>query len=116
MNNINIVILEGRLGRDPEMRYTPTGKTVTHFPIAVNEQRGDQEHVSWFTVYAWNGLGEICDKYLRKGRRVLVHGRIYTDRVTSDEDTTYYTKITANQVVFLDAPPAEDETKESVPF
>jgi single-strand DNA-binding protein len=119
MNSINIIILEGRLGRDPEMRYTPSGKSVTNFPIAVNEQwSNNEEHVSWFTVYAWNGLGEVCNKYLRKGRRVLVHGRIHTDRVATDGDTTYYTKITADQVVFLDAPPTEEavDIKEDIPF
>jgi single-strand DNA-binding protein len=119
MNNINIVILEGHLGRDPEMRITPTGKSVTHFTIAVNEQwSGSQEHVSWLSVYAWNGLGEICHKYLRKGRRVLVHGRIHVDRIPSDGVTTSYTKITADKVVFLDAPVAEevDELKEDIPF
>src|SRR5450756_2510581 len=73
----------GNLGRDPEMRYTPTGKPVTSFSVAVsrvyNSAEGERkEETEWFRVSAWNKLAETCSQYLRKGSKVYVEGRLRT--------------------------------------
>ena len=72
--------LVGRLGRDPEMRYTPDGTPVCTFSVAVNRrwksQEGQQvEETTWFRVSAWRKLAELCNEYLSKGRLVMVIGR-----------------------------------------
>ncbi len=86
---LNKVMIIGNLGRDPEMRFTPSGSPVTNFTVAVNRNRkgpdGNQiEETEWFRVVAWDKLAEISDKYLRKGNTVYVEGRLqsrkYTDK------------------------------------
>ena len=74
-------IIVGNLGRDPEMRYTPSGKPVTDFSVAVNRQYNGADgqpvkDVVWFKVSTWNRQAEICNEYLRKGAKVLVEGRL----------------------------------------
>ena len=78
MSNLTVV---GNLGRDPEMRFTPSGQAVTNFSVAVNRQytTGNGQVVKdvvWFRVSAWGKLAEICNQYLRKGSKVLVEGRL----------------------------------------
>ena len=70
---MNKIILIGNLTRDPELKSTPTGKTVCSFDIAVNS-RGRQQMVQYFHVDAWGPLGENCQRYLAKGRKVYVSG------------------------------------------
>jgi single-strand DNA-binding protein len=88
MNNLNSVLLEGNLTRDPELRYTAKGTAVCRFAIACNrsykqdEQR--QEEVSYFDVTTWSRLAEICAEYLVKGRGVRVVGRLKQDRWEDD--------------------------------
>jgi single-strand DNA-binding protein len=73
---LNKLHLIGYLGRDPAMRYTPAGKAVTNFSLAVGRVTGGgeqrQEETEWFRVVAWDKLGEACNEYLRKGSRVYV--------------------------------------------
>lgn len=78
------IILVGNLGRDPEMRYTPSGQAVTNFSVAVNDNftssNGDKvERTIWVRVSTWGKQAEICNQYLKKGRKVLVEGRLVTD-------------------------------------
>jgi|SRR5947209_2441609 len=89
MAGINKIILVGNLGRDPEMRYTPSGKAVTSFSIAVSRnyrsQDGEQrEETEWFNVSCWDRLAEVANQYLAKGRQVYIEGRLrsrsYEDR------------------------------------
>lgn len=87
----NLVIV-GNLGRDPEMRYTPSGKPVTDFSVAVNRQytgaNGQPvKDVVWFKVSTWNKQAEICNEYLRKGAKVLVEGRLDYDPKTGGPKT-----------------------------
>ena len=75
------IIIVGNLGRDPEMRYTPTGQAVTSFPVASSRtytsSNGQQvKETIWFRISAWGKLAETCNNYLRKGRPVLVAGRL----------------------------------------
>src|SRR5512136_405617 len=78
------IILAGNLGRDPEMRYTPSGQAVTSFSVATNRQwtNNNGETVKetvWFRVSAWGKLAETCNQFLKKGSKVLVEGRLTAD-------------------------------------
>ncbi len=135
------ITIIGNLGRDPEMRYTPAGKSVTNFSVATNRKWNDadgnpQEQVIWFKVAAWNRLAEVCNEYLKKGRQVYIEGRLTCDKETGNpriftrSDGTPGTsfEMTAGQVLFLgtrgDYVPVgpEDEASEpevgdeSIPF
>jgi len=101
MPALNQVQLIGNLGRDPETRFTPTGKKVCHFTLAVN-RRGANEP-DWFLVEAWDRLGEVCQQYLSKGRLVYISGRLKTDRWTDDKGEMHYrTQVVARQMQMLD--------------
>jgi len=81
------MILVGRLGKDPEMRYTPSGTAVTNFSVAVDDSytnnNGERiKRTIWFRVAAWGKLGEVCNQYLEKGRMALVEGRMTVDAAT----------------------------------
>lgn len=80
-------ILAGNLGRDPEMRYTPTGQAVTSFSVATNRQwtNNNGETVKetiWFRISVWGKMAEVCNQYLKKGSKVLVEGRLTADANT----------------------------------
>lgn len=75
-------IIVGNLGRDPESRFTPNGKQVTSFSVAVNNGYGDKKITAWYRVSAWNKLAEICLEYLKKGSLVLIDGRLEVDAET----------------------------------
>lgn len=108
MAGINKVILIGRLGQDPEVRYTPDGTAVANFSIATSEEWKDKnsgekrERTEWHRIVAWRKLGEICGEYLSKGRQVYIEGRIQT-RSWEDKDGNkrYTTEIIASDVQFL---------------
>ena len=81
------IILVGNLGRDPEMRYTPSGQAVTNFSVATNRQytnsNGEQvKETIWFRVSTWGKQAETCNQYLKQGSRVLVEGRLTPDQAT----------------------------------
>lgn len=105
---INKVILVGRLGKDPEVRSTPSGQTVAEFTMATDEKYTDKsgnkvERTEWHNIQAWGRLGEICGQYLRKGKLIYIEGRIQTDS-WDDKETgqkRYKTRITANEMKML---------------
>ena len=106
---INKVILVGRLGKDPEVRSTPGGQTVTKFTVATDERYTDksgekQERTEWHNVVAWARLGEICGQYLRKGKLVYIEGSIRTDSWEDKESgqKKYRTEIIARDMKMLD--------------
>lgn len=81
------IIITGNLGREPEMRYTPSGQAVTSFSVAVNEtytnNNGEKvKKTIWFRVTTWGKQAEICNQYLKKGQQVLVEGRMNADPAT----------------------------------
>ena len=81
------IIVAGNLGRDPEMRYTPSGQAVTNFSVATNRQYtssdGQQvKETTWFRISAWGRLAETCNQYLRRGSKVLIEGRLNADQAT----------------------------------
>lgn len=105
--SVNKVILIGRLGRDPEVRYTAGGNPVANFSVATDEKWTDkqgqrQERTEWHKIVAWGKLAEICGEYLAKGRQVYVEGKIQT-RQWDDRDGNkrYTTEVVAQQVTFL---------------
>ena len=110
MAGINKVILVGRLGRDPELKYTPDGVPVATFSIATSEEWKDkntgekQERTEWHRIVAWRKLGEICGEYLRKGSQVYIEGRLQT-RSWDDRDGNkrYMTEIVAFTMQMLDS-------------
>ena len=113
---LNKVMLIGNLGRDPEMRYTPTGKPVTAFSLAVNRAwttaDGERhEDAEWFNIVAWGDLAERCNKYLRKGERVYVEGRLQTRSWESADGQKHArTEVVAAEMLMLDGGrPREDE-------
>ena len=104
---MNKIIVIGNVGRDPEMRYTPNGQSVTSFSVASNRRYraadGEQrEETEWFNVSTFGRLADICNQYLTRGRQVYVEGRlrgrVYTDR---DGNPRYSLEVTANEVQFL---------------
>lgn len=108
------IIIAGNLGRDPEMRYTPSGQAVTNFNVAVNDNytnsQGERiERTIWFRVSTWGKQAETCNQYLKKGRKVLVEGRMVADastggpRVYERSDGTHGAsfEISASTVRFL---------------
>jgi single-strand DNA-binding protein len=109
MPALNRVQLIGRLGKDPESKFTPTGKKVTHFSIAISNRWKSKdgeakEYTEWVYIEAWGRLGEICGEYLKKGSLVFVEGRLKTDRV----EDKFYTKIVALSMQMLDRKPADE--------
>lgn len=114
MPALNRVQLIGRLGRDPESKFTPTGKKVAHFSVAVSNRWKDREgemreSTEWVNVEAWERLGETCQQYLKKGSLVYVDGRLKTDKYEAEGETRYFTKVVAQVVQFLDNRSAGDE-------
>jgi len=113
MPTLNRVQLIGRLGKDPESKFTPTGKKVAHFSLAVSNHWKDKggetkESTEWVNVEAWGRLGEVCQEYLKKGSLIFLEGRLKTDRYEDKGETKYYTKIVAQTLQFLDKKPAEE--------
>ena len=104
--SVNKVILVGRLGADPEIRYTPNGQAVATLRLATNEWSGSgesrEERTEWHRVVVWGKLAERCSEYLKKGRQVYAEGRLRT-RSWEDRDGNkrYTTEIVANTVQFL---------------
>ncbi len=114
MPALNRVQLIGRLGKDPESRYTPTGKKVATFSLASSQRwktgEGElKEHTEWVNVEAWGRLGEVCSEYLHKGSLVYLEGRLKTDRFEDKGETRYFTKVVAQQMQMLERK-AEEET------
>lgn len=108
MKDLNKIMLSGRLGADPDMRFTPQGTAQTTMRIACNRAWTDkdgtaQQETEWFRVVAWGKLAETCNEYLAKGRRAMIEGRLqtraWTDRDGNERQTT---EVVASEVYFLD--------------
>ncbi len=104
MASYNKIIIIGNLGRDPEMRYLPSGDPVTSFTMATTERRKDgTDQTTWFSISAFAKLGEICNQYLRKGSNCYIEGslstREYTDR---DGKTRTSVDVRAREMRLLD--------------
>jgi single-strand DNA-binding protein len=119
--SVNKVILIGKLGADPEVRYTAGGSAVANFSIATNERWNDkstgerQERTEWHRIVAWGRLGEICGEYLSKGKQVYIEGRLQT-RSWDDRDGNkrYMTEVVAVSMVMLGSAPGAGRAMEEL--
>lgn len=99
---MNKVILVGRLTRDPEVRYTQTGKAVASFSIAVNTGFGENKRADFVPIVVWDKLAEVCGNNLTKGRNVLVEGRLQISEYEKDGQKRRTTEVVAQNVEFLE--------------
>lgn len=108
--DLNKVMLIGRLTKNPEVKSTPAGQSVTSFSIATNRSFKDAsgqrvEKGEFHNIVAWGKLAEICGQYLTKGRRAYIEGRLQTrDWVGQDGVRRYSTEVVADNMIILDAP------------
>ncbi len=104
---LNKVMIIGHLGRDPEMRYTPSGRPVTTFSVGTSRTwhsaDGERhEETEWFQVVAWGSLAEICNQHLRRGQQVYVEGRLQTRRWDDAEGKKHQTlELVAREMIIL---------------
>jgi single-strand DNA-binding protein len=109
MAGLNKVMLIGRLGRDPEIRYSQQGLAVVNFSLATSEQWTDkntgdrQEKTEWHRIVVFGKQAEICEKYLSKGSQVYIEGRLQTRNYEKDGQTHYITEIVVANFQFLDS-------------
>jgi single-strand DNA-binding protein len=106
-NSLNKVMIIGNIGADPEFRSTPSGQSVLKFRVATNESWKDkngqlQEHAEWHTVNIWGPRAEALQRFLAKGTRVYVEGKLRTDSYEKDGVTRYTTTIRADELILLD--------------
>ena len=104
---MNKVIIIGYVGRDPEMRYTPSGRPVTSFSVAtsrtwVSAEGERREETEWFNVVAWGNLAEICKAHLTKNQQVYVEGRLQTRGWEDETGKKHFrTELVANEMILL---------------
>ncbi len=121
MAALNRVQLIGRLGKDPDSRKTPKGTTYTTFSLAVDRKWKDKkgelhQEADWFNVEAWGKLGEICQKYLAKGKLVYLEGRLRTRKYEHEGNTRYFTTVVLSTLQMLERKAKEtglEEVEES---
>ncbi len=113
--SVNKVILIGNLGKDPEVRHLENGTTVANFPIATSESYTDKttgqkvENTDWHDIVVWRGLADVVDKYVRKGQKVYVEGKL-KKRSWQDKEgnTRYTTEVVADELTILSRPEKND--------
>jgi|TARA_R110000737_G_scaffold352130_1_gene396859 single-strand DNA-binding protein len=113
---VNKVILIGNLGKDPEVRHLENGAAVANFPIATSETYTDKstgekkENTDWHDIVVWRGLAEVAEKYLKKGMKIYVEGRL-KKRSWQDKEgqTRYTTEVVADQLTILTRPEISDK-------
>ena len=116
---LNKVMIIGHLGRDPEMRFTSSGRPVASFSVATtrgwtNNEGDRQEDTEWFNVVTWGGLAELCKKRLRKGSHVYVEGRLQTRSWEgTDGEKHFRTELVAQELIFLDAYDANKQSDDA---
>jgi single-strand DNA-binding protein len=121
MSNLNKVMLIGRLGRDPEIRYTKSGSAVANIRMATTDFWKDregnrQERTEWHTIVAWGRLADLAQNYLKKGRLIYVEGRLQTRDWTDNQNVKRYaTEIVANNIQFLERQDAQQRGEGPAP-
>lgn len=119
MASLNRCEFIGNLGKDPEIRYAPSGDAVASFSIACSDKWKDKktgenvERTEWINVTAFGKLGEIIGKYLKKGSKVFISGKMNTDKYEKDGVTKYSTKIIAREMIMLDGKGDKPEANDS---
>ena len=125
---LNKVMIIGHLGRDPELRYTPSGRPVTSFSVATTRtwtsSDGERrEETEWFNVVAWGTLAEICKSHLSKGQQVYIEGRLQTRGWEDESGTRHYrTELVASEMILLgerlssEGDDQDDDPRDTFPF
>ncbi len=112
-DSVNKVTLIGRLGKNPDVKYTQDGQAIANFSVATSIEWKDKtsgeknERVEWHRVVAFRKLGEICGQYLTKGRQVYIEGRLQTRSWDKDGETRYTTEIVATDMKMLGPKPKD---------
>jgi single-strand DNA-binding protein len=116
---LNKVMIIGRLGQDPEMRYTPSGRPLTKFQLAANRSwttaDGEKKtETEWFNIVAWGKLAEICNQYLKKGQQVYIEGRLHTRRWQDDDGANHSSvEVITQEMIMLDGRAGDENDPES---
>lgn len=118
MRGVNKVILIGNLGKDPEVRYTPSGQAVANFSLATTEvgsskDGGKQEYTEWHRIVAWGRLAEICGEYLSKGKSVYIEGTLRTRSWQDKEGNNRYTTEIVARTMQILSPSGEKQAPSS---
>lgn len=114
---LNKVMLIGRLGQEPEMRYTPSGRPLTKFQLATNRSwksvDGEKKtETEWFNVIAWGKLAEICNQYLSKGQQVYIEGRLHTRQWQDEEGGNHSSvEVIAKEMLMLNSKSEEQDSE-----
>jgi len=120
--SMNKILLLGRLGKDPELRYTPSQVAVCKFSLATSEKRKDQtgnyvEQTEWHNIVVFGKVAELCNQYLKKGRQAFIEGRIQTRKWQDKEGKDRYTtEIIAGSVQFLGGRDSSDSAGDSASY
>ncbi|HNS08715.1 MAG TPA: single-stranded DNA-binding protein [Candidatus Ozemobacteraceae bacterium] len=121
MVSVNRVLIAGNLARDPQMKETSNGRSLATFPVAIDKRwrtsSGEmKKETAFFRIVVWNGTAELCNRYLKKGRSVLVEGRLETRSYQNSEGKTQYiTQIVGDQITFLGRPENDDHKTDEDP-
>ena len=118
--SVNKVILIGNLGKDPEVRHLDNGATVANFPLATSESYNDKntgerrEITDWHDIVVWRGLAEIVEKYVRKGTKIYIEGKL-KKRSWQDKEgnTRYTTEVIGDELTILSRPDRESRTEKN---
>jgi len=116
---LNKVMIIGRLGQDPEMRYTPSGRPLTKFQLAANRSwttaDGEKKtETEWFNIVAWGKLAEICNQYLKKGLQIYIEGRLHTRRWQDDDGANHSSvEVITQEMIMLDGRAGDENNPES---
>lgn len=109
---MNKVIIIGRLGKNPELAYTPAGIACCTFSVATSEKIKNEERTEWHRIVVWGKHGETCSQYLKKGSQVFIEGKLTTRSWEGKAGTTLYmTEIRATEVKFLDGFPQQEKNE-----
>ena len=115
--SVNKVILVGNVGKDPEVRHLDSGVAVANFPFATSETytKNDERVTTteWHNVVLWRGLADVAEKYVKKGSKLYIEGKITTRQYEKDGQTKYFTEIVANNMVMLDSKNTQKEPNDN---
>lgn len=116
--SVNKVILVGNVGKDPEIRHLDSGVAVASFSLATSEsynaKNGERVTTTeWHNIVLWRGLAEVVEKYVKKGSRLYLEGKITSRQYEKDGQTKYFTEIVANNMVMLDSRNTQKEPSDN---
>lgn len=108
-----IIVAEGNLGKDPEIKYSESGTAVTKFSLACTTGYGEREHTEWFNVTCFGKTAEAMAQYAQKGTRMLVQGELKTETYEKDGATRYWTQLIADRCYLMGSKPKEEGAEDN---